>query len=316
MNEGLEGLRHIAVFAAVVEAQSFSEAARRLGLAKSAVSKQIAELEQNLGARLINRTTRKLNLTEAGQRYHLSCVRILKEATDAVHAVQDLQSKPKGTLRLNASTFFGARFVMPELARFMQAFPEVEMEVELIDEYVDLIEDNVDLAIRVGSLEDSSLVARKLASVCQYLVAAPSLIERCGSPSSAEDLERLPWIIYTHHHTPTKLELSHGGQSVSIRMSGRARTNDGSAMLSLTREGAGVCMIPEFFVNEDLRSGRLVRLVPDWTVGRDTAVYAVYPHSRHVQAKVRMFVDFLVDAFQSPPWSDACRPAESESGED
>jgi DNA-binding transcriptional LysR family regulator len=303
VKEGLDDLRRMAVFAAVVEAQSFSEAARRLGLAKSAVSKQISELEQNLGVRLMNRTTRRLNLTEAGERFYQSCARILREAVDATQAVRDLQSQPKGILRVNASVYFGSRYVVPQLARFIQTYPDIHLEIQLVDHYVDLIDDQADLAIRIGRLEDSSLVVRKLASVSTYLCAAPSLLQTHGRPDTPRELERLPAILYTHANSPTRLVIDGADGAESLRLSGSVRTNNGSAILELLRAGVGIGVLPEFFVREDVEAGRLVRLFEDRRVGGDTAVYAVYPHSRHVQTKVRLFVDFLVEAFQSPPWS-------------
>ena len=163
MMEDIEALRRMAVFAAVVEAQSFSDAARRLGVAKSAVSKQVAELEQSLGVRLMNRTTRRSSLTEAGERFYRSCVRILEEASRATADAQSLQTQPVGTLRLTGPTFFGTRYVVPQVSQFLETYPEINVDLFLTDRHVDMFEENIDLAVRIGRLADSSLVAKKLA---------------------------------------------------------------------------------------------------------------------------------------------------------
>ncbi|MEM1022307.1 MAG: LysR family transcriptional regulator [Myxococcota bacterium] len=303
MREELDGLRRMAIFAAVVEAQSFSEAARRMGMAKSAVSKQVSELEHVLGVRLMNRTTRRLSLTEAGERYHQSCTRILREAVEATRAVRSLQTEPVGTLRLNASISFGERFVVPQVVRFMEAYPEIQVELDLIDHYVDMIDDNVDLAIRIGHLEDSSLVARKLAPISIMLVAAPDFFEAHGRPSEPSEVESLPLIRYTENRGRMRVEVAKREARQQLRFpDARVQSNSGASILRLTQAGLGLSLLPDFFVNADLASGRLVRVLPEWDIVPPTAVHAVYPHSRNVQNKVRIFVDFLAEAYRSPPW--------------
>lgn len=303
MNDEVDALRRMAIFAAVVEAQSFSEAGRRLNLAKSAVSKQIAELEQNLGVRLMNRTTRRLNLTEAGERFYQSCSRILEEATQATRAVRDLQDQPLGTLRLNAPVFFGSEYVMPVVARYMRDFTEVQVEVQLEDGYVDLIDAQVDLTVRIGALEDSSLVARKLAPIDMVLVASPELLEERGVPETPDDLGDLPWVAYTLSRSPHRVTLHRNGEPTTLRMSGRLTTNSGSATLRAVEHGLAIAPLPAFYAASSLRAGKLVRLLPEYELQPNLAAYAVYPHTRHVQAKVRVFVDYLVEAFGTPPWA-------------
>jgi DNA-binding transcriptional LysR family regulator len=303
LREELDGLRRMAIFAAVVEAESFSEAARRMGMAKSAVSKHVSELEQILGVRLMNRTTRRLSLTEAGQRYQESCARILREAVEATRAVRSLQTKPVGTLRLNASISFGERFIVPEVIRFMKAYPEIHVELDQVDHYVDLVDDHVDLAIRIGHLEDSSLVARKLAPVQLMMVAAPDFFDAQGAPDSPDAVEALPLIRYTENRSRQRIEIARGDDSRHLRLAeSRIQANSGASILRLTEAGLGLSLLPDFFVNSSLDAGRLVRVLPDWDVVPPTAVHAVYPHSRNVQNKVRIFVDFLAESFREPPW--------------
>jgi len=303
VREELDGLRRMAIFAAVVEAESFSEAARRMGMAKSAVSKHVSELEQILGVRLLNRTTRRLSLTEAGQRYHESCARILREAVEATRAVRSLQTEPVGTLRLNAPIHFGERFVVPEVVRFLTAYPEIHVELDLVDHYVDMVDDNVDLAIRIGHLEDSSLVARKLAPVRIMMVSSPDFFAAHDGPDTPEAVDALPLIRYTENRTRQRIEIQRGDETRHLRFAGaRIQSNSGGSILRLTEAGLGVSLLPDFFVNASLSEGRLVRVLPDWEVVPPTAVHAVYPHSRNVQNKVRIFVDFLAEAFKAPPW--------------
>ena len=243
MREELDELRRMAIFAAVVDAQSFSEAARRLGMAKSAVSKQVSELELALGVRLMNRTTRRLALTEAGERFYGSCSRILAEAVEATQAVRDLQEQPKGTLRLTTSISFGARFVVPHVAEFAESYPEVRFELELTDRYVDLIESNIDLAVRVGSLEDSSLIARKLAPVEMHVVASASMLEAHGTPQTPGDLGTWPAIRYSMRNASPVL--CRDGEEHRLRLApGTMASNNGSAILEFARRGRSRASCP------------------------------------------------------------------------
>jgi len=300
--EDIEGLRRMAVFAAVVEAQSFSDAARRLGVAKSAVSKQVAELEQSLGVRLMNRTTRRSSLTEAGERFYRSCARILEEASRATADVRSLQTQPVGTLRLTGPTFFGTRYVVPRVSEFLEAYPEVNVDLFLTDRQVDMFEENIDLAVRIGRLADSSLVAKKLAPVRMLVAASPRLFERYERPTSLEALADLPFITYTHSPAPNRIEARRGDESVSVRVGGRVKTNSGSAMIELLAAGHGLGMLPSFFIEGQIANGAVEIVLEDWEFQPGTSVFAVYPHRQHVQNKVRLFVDLLQRAFNPPPW--------------
>jgi DNA-binding transcriptional LysR family regulator len=302
MMEDIEGLRRMAVFAAVVEAQSFSDAARRLGVAKSAVSKQVAELEQSLGVRLMNRTTRRSSLTEAGERFYRSCVRILEEASRATADAQSLQSQPVGTLRLTGPTFFGTRYVVPQVSQFLETYPEINVDLFLTDRHVDMFEENIDLAVRIGRLADSSLVAKKLAPVRMLVAASPKLFEAYGRPTSLEAMAELPFITYTHSPAPNRIEARKGEETHTVRVGGRVKTNSGSAMIELLSAGHGLGMLPSFFIEGPIASGALESVLEDWEFQPGTSVFAVYPHRHHVQNKVRLFVDQLQRAFKPPPW--------------
>ncbi len=303
MMDEIEELRRMAVFAAVVKAESFSEAARRLGVAKSAVSKQVAELEQSLGVRLMNRTTRNMSLTEAGERFYQSCAKILDETARATSEVRDLQTQPLGTLRLTAPSFFGHAYVVPEVGRFLEKYEQVRIDLLLTDRHVDLFEENVDLAIRIGRLADSSLVAKKLAPVDMLVLASSSYLEAHGRPQEPQDLASHSFIAYTFATAPSRLDAERDGDKQSVRLQSRIKTNSGEAIRSLLRMGHGIGLLPAFYVQEDLEANTLVPILEDWSFQPGTAVFAVYPHRQHVLAKVRLFVESLQGAFNPPPWA-------------
>jgi DNA-binding transcriptional LysR family regulator len=291
-----DNLSRMAIFAAVVEANSFSEAARRLSLSKSAVSKQIAQLETQLGVRLLNRSTRRIGLTEAGQLYYESCARVVAEAEQVERTLGNLQATPLGTLKVNGPIAFGNSHLVPALLEFLAAHPELHAEVTLQDDYINLLEAGVDLAIRIGRLADSSLVARKLAPVRLVVCASPEYLARRGEPTTPEALADHEWLVYTVANPPDRCDLVRGGERHAVRVSGRIRTNSGDVILAAARAGVGIGMMPAFMVAADIRAGRLRELLAGYD-GPQTALYAVYPHSRHVTAKVRLFVDFLAERF-------------------
>ena len=300
----MEKLDGLTVFAKVVEAGTFSAAARHFGLSKSAVSKQVAGLEDRLGARLLNRTTRRLSLTEVGAAFYERCTRIIAEVEEAELAVSRLHAEPRGTLHVNAPMSFGIRHLAPALPEFMDRYPEVTMDLVLNDRIVDLIDEGFDLAIRIARLADSSLIARKLATARIVVCAAPAYWRRHGRPDRPGDLKGHNCLIYTYLLTQNDLKFRGPDGVLSVKVSGTLRANNGDALLAAALGGLGVYVGPTFIVGEDLRAGRLEAALEDY---EDDALslYAVYPHSRHLSAKVRAFVDFLVERFGPRPYWDA-----------
>jgi len=300
----LETFSGLGTFVAVVDAGGFSAAAR-LGRSKSAVSKQVSRLEDRLGARLLNRTTRRLALTEVGRAFYERGVRILAEVEEAERAVADLHAEPRGTLRINAPMSFGIGHVAPALPAFLARHPELSVDLVLNDRLVDVIDEGFDLAIRITRLRDSSLIARRLAGFRRVVCAAPAYWKRRGRPAHPEDLAGHDCLIYTYLANPGEWPFDGPDGRLTLQVTGRLFANNGDALRQAALEGLGVMMIPAFIVGDDLAAGRLEAVLEDWEE-HDLGIWAVYPHSRHLSAKVRAFVDFLAERFRDvPQWQRA-----------
>jgi DNA-binding transcriptional LysR family regulator len=299
----MDGLQGMAIFAAVVEAKSFTEAARRLGLSKAAVSKQVSRLEERLGARLLNRTTRRLSLTEVGAAFYERCARIVAEAEEAELAVSRLTEIPRGTLRANVPVDFGVRYLAPLLPSFMAANPELRIDIGFNDRFVDLVDEGLDLAVRIGRLPDSSLIARKLAEARSVICAAPEYWNRHGRPSHPSELAHHNCFGYSYLATGNEWRLEGPEGEVAVRVAGSLTANNGDVLRQAAVAGLGVVATPVFMACDDLRSGRLEPVLRDYAQPT-RGIYAVYPHSRHLSAKVRAFVDYLADALDPAPWHD------------
>jgi DNA-binding transcriptional LysR family regulator len=291
------------LFLRVVERGSLSAAGRELALSPAAVSNHIRALEDWLGVRLLNRTTRQLTLTEAGQRFRERCETILAEVADAEAAAASLQAVPRGVLRVNAPIAFGARHLGPVVAAFLDRYAEMTLDLVLNDRVVDLIEEGFDMAIRIGDLADSELVARRLAP-CRYVVcASPRYIKRRGAPKHPAELS-------DHHCLEYSLRAPSGrwvftgldGKDVAVAISGRLRATNGDLLRSAAVQGTGIILTPTFIVGDDLRDGALRELLGEYSV-KPAGIFAVYPAGRYPSPKLRSFVDFLADQFgASPSW--------------
>lgn len=290
----LDDLKRMVIFAHVVEAGSFSGAAQRLDIAKSAISKQVSLLEKNIGARLLNRSTRSLSLTDIGETYYHSCAQlaeILDAAQTASHALQD---EPRGMLRISCPASFGIDYVAPLLNTFLRQYTELNAELLLDDNVVDMTKMGIDVAIRVGWLPDSSLRAHKLKDAPRLLCASPEYIERNGLPEIPEDLIQHEWIIFTLLPTPYHYTFTKNKKSKKIQVKGRIKTNNGNAVRNLLLEGAGVSALSDFLVDKDIKEGKLIHLLPEYHIA-DAGIYAVFQNQHLQQAKVRAFIDFLAD---------------------
>lgn len=301
----MDSLSGVTVFAQVVEARSFTEAARRLGLSKAAVSKQVSRLEERLGARLLNRTTRRLSLTEIGAAYYTRCARIVAEAEEAELAVTHLHATPRGTLRLDAPVNFGQRYLSPILPDFMAQNPELHIDLTFNDRIVDLIEEGYDLAIRIATLPDSSLVARKLAESRLVVCAAPQYWEKHGRPRHPAELTAHNCFCYSYFATRNEWRFQGPDGPATVRITGSLNANNGDVLRIAAVAGLGVVLSPVILTCDDLREGRLEPVLQEFE-SQPHGVHAVYPHNRHLSAKVRAFVDFMVDALDPAPWDAAC----------
>ena len=297
----MDVLTGMSIFAAVVENNSLAGAARHMNLSPSVVSKQLSALEDRLGVRLLNRTTRRVSLTEVGSAYYERCKRILADVDEAEAAVTTAHSSPRGLLKITAPSTFAHRHVAPHLPGFIDRFPEVQVQLLVADRLVDLVEEGVDLAIRIAQLKDSSLIARKLAPNHRKLVAAPSYLEKWGVPAKPEDLADHALITLQPGNPINDWHFRVDDEERVFRARGLIATNHGDSILALALSGAGLTMLAAHVVGEYVQDGRLVSVLDD-LVSEDVPIYAVYPSNRHLSPKVRAFVDYLVEMYGPRPY--------------
>jgi DNA-binding transcriptional LysR family regulator len=292
-------LNEIAVFTRVVQAGSFTAAAKVLGMPKSTVSRKVSDLEERLNARLLQRTTRKLSLTDAGRTYFDYGVRIVNEVEAAETAVGSLQDRPRGLLRVTVG--LNAQWLGDILADFMKRNPEVQLEVLSTGRNVDLIEERFDVAIRAGTLADSSLVARKLGNATRFLVASPAYLKKRRRPRTPEDLRDHDCLVFGSGSIAVDLQLDSREQSVRVAISARLLVSDFDIVHAAAMAGLGIAILPAFRCVEDLRAHRLERVLRDWAPPA-TPVHVVYPTARHLSAKVKTFVEYVQQRMTPPPW--------------
>ncbi len=296
-------LDEMAVFAEVVEAESFSGAARALAISKSAVSKQIGRLEDRLGVRLLNRTTRRLSLTEAGATFYEASRRVLDEAEAAETAVSSFAAAPHGLLKLNAPMSFGFLHLANAIPLFHARYPQIAIEAVMNDRFVNLVEEGYHLAIRIGEMRDSSLIARRLAPSRAVLCASPDYLARRGMPEKPEDLARHDCLIYSNLDHRDEWPFAGPRGPFRVKVQGPFHANNGDALCTAALAGMGIVRLPSFIVSAHLLAGRLVPVVCGAPLAAQ-GIYAVYPHSRNLSAKVRAFVDFLAEHFGPEPYWD------------
>ena len=300
----MDRLTAIQVFAQVVEAGSFAKAAERLGLSTSATSRQVAELEAHLQARLLNRTTRRVSLTESGRAFYERAVQLLADLGEAEAEASSAAVVPRGTIRLTTSVNFGVRHVAPAIAEFLRRHPEVRFDVSLSDRVVDLVEEGFDLAIRVGTPGADNLVARRLGETRLVPCASPDYLARHGAPSTPEELARHNCFTY-EYVSPRQVWRfrDRAGAERTVRVSGSLHSNNGDLLAEVAAHGAGIVFEPAFIVGPEVRAGRLVPLLQEF-VPPPVPIFALYPSRKHLSAKVRRFVEFLLERFAAAQdWS-------------
>jgi DNA-binding transcriptional LysR family regulator len=290
------------VFAAVIDAGSFAGAAEALQMSRPAVSRHVAELETRLGARLIQRTTRRLSLTPEGELFHAR-VRELLAGMDAAEAeVSARTAEASGVLRLNVPVTFGILHLAPLWGRFRALHQRVRLDVTLSDRVVDLVEEGYDAAVRIARLPDSTLVSRQLASTRVVLCASPGYLRRRGRPKAPQDLKDHDLIGYSYWSSRDEWIFRGPSGEAKVRTEPVLRTNNGDTCRAAALAGQGIVLQPTFLVGPDLAGGRLVELMPQWQAG-ELGIYAVYPSRKHLLPKTRRLVDFLADAFRRPSWA-------------
>jgi DNA-binding transcriptional LysR family regulator len=291
------------VFAKVAECGSLSGAARALDMSNPSVTRHVADLETHLNARLFNRSTRRLSLTETGAAYLERCKRLLFDIEEATLAARASALDPSGTLRINAPLSFSINHLGRVLPQYAQRYPKVQLDVTLSDRIVDLVDEGFDLAIRISRIPDSALVARRLAPARLLVCAAPVYLERHGVPRTPQDLEQHVCLGYSYMPNRNEWQFERDGKVEVARIKGPLQANNGHLLRDAALAGMGIVREPSFNVGDDIRAGTLVRLLPDYQAS-DLGIYAVYPSRQHLSAKVRTFVDFLIGQFGDDPYWD------------
>lgn len=293
----MEWLRATQLFVNVVQLGSLSAAARQTGLSPASVSRIIHALEENVGGRLLNRTSRRLNLTEAGEVYYGQVEQILHQITEANDSVARLQSTPRGMLRVHSRMLVGNQYVAPSLPGFIEKYPDIKVDLLLSNYAVDLVDQNIDVDIRIGKLDDSSLIVRKLAAAERVVCATPGYVESHEPIKSPADLANHNCLTYRLHLGRTMWRfLDKDGTLIEVPVVGSMQSDNGEALITAAVSGLGVAMMQEWSIRNELKSGTLVRLLPGYQASHiefDNGIYAVFPHSRQVPSKVRVFVDYI-----------------------
>lgn len=297
-----QDLARIRAFVQVFDAGGFSAAARQYGRSKALLSKYVTDLEDYLGVRLMNRTTRKLSLTEAGEVYYRESSQLLQQLDDLDASISDQTSAPRGLLRISAPRNFGERTLAPAIFEFMQKFPEVSVDLRLEDRYVDLVDEGIDVALRISTMTDSSLIARKIADMRIVIAGSPELIRRHGAPKTPDALRPLPCVIDTNLQGQANWRFVEDGRTVSVHVSGRVRVNSPLSALDAAIRGLGFAAMPSYLADAAIESGQLVSVLEDFVPAGQT-LQAVYPHRRHLAGKVRALIDHLVEWFEQHPVS-------------
>ena len=285
---GRVDLEEILAFTRVVQGSGFTAAARALGMPKSTVSRKVSELEARVGARLLQRTTRTVSLTDVGRVYYEHCVRIVAEIEEAELAVASLQSTPRGLLRVTVPLTLS--LLGPILAEYLSRYPDVRIDLVCTDRRVDLVEERFDLALRAGATPDSSVIARRLGQIRRRLVAAPQVVKKLGKPKDLADLETKPCLAFAPEGSTWDLE--RGAKSARVTVAPRLVTNDYEMLRSVARAGFGIALLPEHLCAEDLREGRLVSVLDSWSAP-EVPVFALYPSARHLSPTVVALLELL-----------------------
>jgi len=291
------------MFVEVAKQESFAAAARSLGLTGPAVSKQVQALENRLGVKLLYRTTRKVTLTEEGALYFDRARKAIEDLAEAEQQIQELKECPTGKLKINAPMSFGGQYLATPIAEFARSYPEVELEVNFDDRWVDVIGEGFDVVVRIGALADSTLVARRLAPCPILLCASPECISQNGMPSSPDDIADYPAIIYTRHgQTEDWRYQNQAGDKGTVKLMKAFSGNSAEMQLAACDAGIGLALLPSFAIWPQLQSGQLIQLLPEYTTIPERNIYAMFPKNRHLSTRVRLFVDFLSELGKTFPW--------------
>lgn len=294
----MDRLMEIELFVRVAELGGISRAAQSLGLSNAAASRHLASLEERLAARLVERSTRRLTLTDVGQDFLRSCTHVLEELREAESTVSAATLKPMGTLHVSASVSFSVHHIAPILQAYTRRYPHVNVHIETANRYHDLIDNNIDVAIRTREYEvDSSITIRRVAETRRILAVSPGYLHDHGMPATVEELASRPMLIYTYSNHPNHLKFRRGAETREVKVRGLLESNEGQVLRVAALNGMGILVQPKYIVYDDLVAGRLVSVLDDWDMPR-LHVNVAFQSRRHMSAKIRTFIDFLVEHFE------------------
>ena len=288
----MDKLNAISVFCKVIETQSFTQAANQQNISVAMASKLVSQLEEHLKTRLLQRTTRKIVPTEAGMLYYQRCQAILLDLSEADSSISNMATSLQGNLLISMPRDFGLLYISPNLPKFIELHPNLHVEIEFEDKRVDLVGEGYDLALRIGYMQDSSLVARKISSSPMHFVASPSYLEARGIPLTPDDLEYHQGLLYKSSLNQVHWQSTKANQIQRYKIQSKVVSNNGMALLEMTKAGLGISNAPDFFVKDALASGELVEILSEYKQ-KPLDIYVVYPNRRHLPAKVRAFIEFL-----------------------
>jgi DNA-binding transcriptional LysR family regulator len=295
-------LNDIVVFTKVVETKSFTGAAEQLVLPKSTVSRKLAQLEERLGVRLVQRTTRKLALTDIGQAYYERCARIVADLASAEQLVTDMQATPRGRVRVTAPIDLTSRYLGGIIATFLESHPDINVELDATDRVVDLIEEGYDVGIRFGPLPESTLIAKRLCTVDSVLCASPAYLARRGTPTSIDQLDEHDRVLFMPSVRTQTWPLSSGDATYEFGRPAKFASNNVGAVRDAALAGAGVALLANFMVQCDVKQGKLIHVLPEWH-SRDVECHAVYPARQTLPPRLSLFLEHLAKAMNPPPWT-------------
>lgn len=279
----------ISEFVNVAETESFTQASKKLAISTAQVSRQVNALEQRLNIKLFYRTTRKVSLTEEGRVFYQHCRGVLDGLDAAERAVTNLQTEPKGKIKLTAPITYGEQQILPLINSFMMQYTDIEITVYLSNQQLDLVDESFDLAIRLGKLSDSSMMAKKLAERTNYVCASPAYLEKYGIPHSLSELDKHSCLLGTRDFW----HFNDGSKERNLRVAGRLRYNSGFGLVDAALKGLGIVQLPDYYIKEHIKSGDLITLLDNYKVP-DEGIWAIYPHNRHLSPKIRLLVDYLL----------------------
>jgi DNA-binding transcriptional LysR family regulator len=294
----MDRLTAMEIFTNVVEFEGFSAAAGRLGISRASVSKQVIQLEESLGARLLNRTTRRVSVTEVGEAYYARCKRVLAEVEEADLLVEQLHSEPRGILKVSAPMSFGVSHVGPAVSDFLSEYGDLSVSLTLNDRFTDLIEEGFDVAIRISQSADSSLIARRLGGIRCLMTATPDYLERMGTPTKPQDLSNHQCLSYIYLASGREWPMFGPNGATSVKVSGPLKANNGEVLVQAARQGLGIAFLPNFLVRDEIDKGGLVPVLEQYRLP-ELSVYAVSPPNRFPARKVQAFITFLAERFEA-----------------